>query len=101
MNSDDVIRIPLFQTKPASVDQDKVQHRDLKRNDVIKLAESKGYSAKPCVAEDKVAVKIGKADDPNERIRYTVDGQILVVDEGFYWQVGTVDEWAKYLEEQQ
>jgi hypothetical protein len=67
------------------------------REEVLKLAENKGYQAKPCVAENMMAVKIGKADDPNERMRYTADGQILVVDEGYYWQVGGVDEWAKYL----
>ena len=49
------------------------------RDEAIKLAESKGYSAKPCVAENMMAVKIGKADDPNERMRYTADGQILVI----------------------
>ena len=67
------------------------------REEVIALAEAKGYRAKSCVAEDKMAVKIGKADHPNERMKLTADGQVLVVDEGYYWQVGGVDEWAKYL----
>jgi hypothetical protein len=67
------------------------------REQAIALAEAKGYRAKPCAAEDKMAVKIGKADDPNERMRLTPDGQVLVVDEGYYWQVGSVDEWAAYL----
>ena len=71
------------------------------REDVIALAVSKGYRAKPCAAENFMAVKLGKADNPNERMRLTESGQVLVVDEGFYWQVGTADEWAEYLQEQQ
>jgi hypothetical protein len=67
------------------------------REEVIALAESKGYRAKPCVDESRMAVKIGKADHPNERMKLTADGQVLVVDEGYYWQVGGVDEWAEYL----
>ena len=67
------------------------------REDIIKLAESKGYSAKPCASENLMMVKIGKADNPNERMKVTADGQVLVVDEGHYWQVGSVDEWANYL----
>lgn len=67
------------------------------RDDIIKLAESKGYSAKPCASENLMMVKIGKADNPNERMKLTADGQVLVVDEGHYWQVGSVDEWGNYL----
>ena len=70
------------------------------RDDIIKFAESKGYSAKPCASENLMMVKIGKADNPNERMKLTADGQVLVVDEGHYWQVGTVGEWTKYLQEQ-
>lgn len=72
----------------------------MNREEIIKLAESKGYCAKPCVAENFIAVKIGKADSPNERMKLTADGQVLVVDEGYYWQVGGVGEWAEYLQGQ-
>jgi hypothetical protein len=47
-----------------------------------------------------MAVNVGKAEDTNERMRLTGSGQLLVVDEGCYWQVGTTDEWAKHLQEQ-
>ena len=47
-----------------------------------------------------MAVNIGKAEDTNERMRLTDSGQLLVVDEGCYWQVGTTEEWAKHLQEQ-
>lgn len=70
------------------------------REEVISLAESKGFQAKPCASENLMMVKIGKADNPNERMKLTADGQVLVVDEGHYWQVGTVDEWTQYLQEQ-
>ena len=70
------------------------------RDDVIKLAEGKGYRAKPCVADGMMAVNVGKAEDTNERMRLTDSGQLLVVDEGCYWQVGTTEEWAKHLQEQ-
>lgn len=67
------------------------------REEVIALAEAKGYRAKPCAADNLMAVKLGKADNPNERVRLTEHGQVLVVDEGYYWQVGSVDDWAEYL----
>jgi hypothetical protein len=72
----------------------------MNREDIIKLAESKGYQAKPCAADGMMAVNVGKAENTNERMRLTESGQLLVVDEGCYWQVGSVDEWAKYLQEQ-
>ena len=72
----------------------------MNREEVIALAESKGLQAKPCALESMMAVNVGKAEDPNERMRLTDSGQVLVVDEGCYWQVVTVDEWTQYLQEQ-
>lgn len=72
----------------------------MNREEVIALAESKGLQARPCPAEGMMAVNVGKAKDTNERMRLTDSGQLLVVDEGCYWQVGTTDEWAKHLQEQ-
>ena len=73
----------------------------MNREETIALAESRGLQAKPCASDGMMAVNVGKAEDPNERMRLTDSGQILVVDEGGYWQVGTVDEWAEYLQEKQ
>jgi hypothetical protein len=70
------------------------------REEVIALAEIKGLQAKPCAADGMMAVKVGNAEDTNERMRLTDSGQLLVVDEGYYWQVGTTEEWAKHLQEQ-
>jgi hypothetical protein len=50
------------------------------RDDIIKLAEGKGYRAKPCAADGMMAVNVGKAEDTNERMRLTDSGQLLVVD---------------------
>ena len=72
----------------------------MNREETIALAESRGLQAKPCAADGMMAVNVGKAEDTNERMRLTESGQVLVVDEGCYWQVGTVDEWAEYLQEQ-
>ena len=73
----------------------------MNREEVIALAKSKGLQAKPCALESMMAVNVGKAEDPNERMRLTESGQVLVVDEGCYWQVGEVDEWSEYLQEKQ
>ena len=73
----------------------------MNREEVIALAKSKGLQAKPCALESMMAVNVGKAEDPNERMRLTESGQVLVVGEGCYWQVGEVDEWAEYLQEKQ
>lgn len=70
------------------------------REETIALAETKGLQAKPCVLDGMMLVNVGKAGDTNERMRLTDTGQIFIVDEGCYWQVGTVDEWAKHLQEQ-
>ena len=70
------------------------------REKVIALAESKGLQARPCPADGMMAVNVGKAEDSNERMRLTDSGQLLVVDEGCYWQVGTTEEWAKHLNEE-
>lgn len=72
----------------------------MNREEVIALAKSKGLQAKPCALESMMAVNVGKAEDPNERMRLTESGQVLVVDEGCYWQVGTTEEWAKHLNEE-
>jgi hypothetical protein len=72
----------------------------MNREEVIALAESKGFQARPCPADGMMAVNVGKAEDTNERMRLTDSGQLLVVDEGCYWQVGTTEEWAKHLQEQ-
>jgi hypothetical protein len=53
----------------------------MNREEVIALAKSKGLQAKPCALESMMAVNVGKAEDPNERMRLTESGQVLVVDE--------------------
>ncbi len=67
------------------------------RDDIIKLANQSGFIAKPCVSEEYIAIRAGEAEDTNERMRLTEDGQILVVDEGYFWQVGTVEDVANAI----
>ena len=67
------------------------------REDVIRFANELGMVAKPCANEKYIAVRAGEAADTNERMRLTECGQMLVVDEGYYWQVGTVEDVANAI----
>jgi hypothetical protein len=61
------------------------------------MAGDAGLTAKPCASEEYIAIRAGEAEDTNERMRMTEDGQIFVVDEGYYWQVGTVQDVANAI----
>jgi hypothetical protein len=67
------------------------------RDDIIRLANESGMVAKFCANEKYIAVRAGEAEDTNERMRLTEYGQLLVVDEGYYWQVGTVEDVANAI----
>jgi hypothetical protein len=69
----------------------------MNREDVIRSANEAGMIAKPCASEEYIAIRAGEAEDTNERMRLTEDGQVLVVDEGYYWQVGTVEDVANAI----
>lgn len=61
-------------------------------NDVQALAEQKGRVVKHCHDPGYAALDCGEAPNTNERARITADGAFLTVDEGRYWQVGTLDD---------
>ncbi len=63
----------------------------MNRDDIIRMANEAGMVAKPCASEEYIAIRAGKPEDPNERMRMTEDGQLLIVDEGYFWQIGTVE----------
>lgn len=67
------------------------------RDDIIQLANQSGFIAKPCASEEYIAIRVGEAEDTNERMRLTEDGQVLIVDEGYFWQVGTVQDVANSI----
>ncbi len=69
----------------------------MNREEVIQLANQSGFIAKPCASVEYIAIRAGEAEDTNERMRMTEDGQIFVVDEGYYWQVGTVQDVANAI----
>jgi hypothetical protein len=69
----------------------------MNRDDIIRMAEQSGFIAKPCANEEFIAIKAGKAEDANERMRISGCGQFLVVDDGYYWQVGTVEDVANAI----
>lgn len=71
----------------------------MERIDVMQLAQSKGLVVEPCNHEGLIAVRLSKAPDgANERMRITADGAFLTIADGYYWQVGTVDDVKKYVE---
>ena len=72
--------------------------KDGERLAVIYQLKVKGYEAKPCVDPDKIALKVGKAEDTNERMHLSADGQLYIVDDGWYYQIGTVEEFKNWLE---
>ena len=72
--------------------------KDGERQAVIDQLKEKGYEAKPCVDPDMIALKVGEAEDPNERMRLTADGQFYIVDDGYYYQIGSVEDLKKFLE---
>ena len=67
------------------------------RDDIIRKARESGLVVEPCVSEDHIAVRVGEAVDSNERMRLTADMQLLVVNDGYYWQVGTVEDLANAI----
>jgi hypothetical protein len=61
-------------------------------DEVIALATEKGRVVKACHSPEHAALDCGAAPDTNERMRMTAGGALLTVDDGRYWQVGTLDE---------
>ena len=69
------------------------------RQAVIDQLKEKGYEAKPCVDPDMIALKVGEAKDTNERMHLSADGQLYIVDDGYYYQIGTVEDFKNWLED--
>ena len=64
------------------------------REDIIRMAQDIGWIVKPCYDPTMIAVQCGIAPDANERMRVTAEGAVLIVDDGYYWQIGTTQEVA-------
>jgi hypothetical protein len=75
--------------------------KPMTRDEVIALAHQQGLDAQPCQAPNFIAIKGEVAHDPNERMRMAAGGQCLIVHDGHYWQVGTVEEVASSLKPQE
>ena len=63
----------------------------LKIEEVIALANKKGRVVKACHSPEFAALDCGEAP-AGERMRLTADGALLTVNEGRYWQIGTLNE---------
>lgn len=70
----------------------------MNREQVMQEAQSVGLVVEPCHDEGCISVRSGEAKDTNERMRLTSDGVLLTVSDGYYWQVGTVEDVARYVE---
>jgi len=60
-------------------------------DEVIALATEKGRVVKACHDPEYAALDCGEAP-AGELMRLTSDGALLTVDDGRYWQVGTLDD---------
>lgn len=70
----------------------------MNREQVMESARSVGLVVEPCAMDCLIAVRGEKAPtDTNERMRMTSDGAMLTVSDGYYWQIGTVDDVANYV----
>jgi hypothetical protein len=72
----------------------------LSRDEAIKKATERGLIVKPGALEYLVSVRTDKVPpDNNERMRITASGNLLIVEDGYYWQVGTTDDLIRWMEE--
>ena len=68
------------------------------REQIAEQLTSKGFTVQLCVDPGLIAMRVDVAcPDPNERMRLTETGQLLTVIDGYYYQVGTVEDFEKYL----
>ena len=67
------------------------------RDQVMEMARNAGLVVEPYSSKRHIAVRAGVAENPNERMRLTSDGALLTVRDGYYWQVGTVEDVANHL----
>jgi acyl-coenzyme A synthetase/AMP-(fatty) acid ligase len=70
----------------------------MNRDQVMQMARDAGLVVEPCVAEDFISIRVGEAPaGTSERMRLTADGALMIVNDGYYWQVGSVDDVASYV----
>ena len=69
----------------------------MNREQVMADARAAGLVVEPCAMESLIAVRGDKAPETNERMRLTSNGALLTVADGYYWQIGTVEDLANHL----
>ena len=68
------------------------------RDQVMQKAREKGLIVEPCVDKSFISIRVGEAPaGTNERMRMTADGAVMTVNNGYYWQVGSIDDVANYV----
>lgn len=71
----------------------------MNREQVMQEARSVGLVVEPCREEDFIAIQSDKAPEgTTERMRMASDGSVFTVADGYYWQVGTVEDVSKYVQ---
>jgi len=72
----------------------------MSRDEAIKKATERGLIVNPGAIEYLVSVRTDTAPpDNNERMRITASGNLLIVEDGYYWQVGTTEDLIRWTEE--
>jgi hypothetical protein len=70
------------------------------RDEAIKAVTERGLIVKPGALEYLVLVRMEAVPpDNNERMRITASGGLLVVKDGYYWQLGTTEDLIRWMEE--
>ena len=71
----------------------------MNREQVMQEARTVGLVVEPCNDENFIAIRASEVSPGiTERMRITSDGACLTVADGYYWQVGTVEDVANYVE---
>ena len=71
----------------------------MNREQVMNDARSAGLIVEPCRAEECIAVRSEKVPEgSNERMRLSANGSFFTVADGYYWQIGTVEDVANYVQ---
>jgi len=75
---------------------------NLSKESVMRDAEAAGLIVQACHDDNFIAVRADKAPEgTQERMRMTSNGSLFTVSDGYYWQIGTVEDVANYVRSKQ
>lgn len=84
---------------PSHGSMGEVVQEGMTREQVMKNARSLGLIVEPCRMEEFIAVRSEKVPEgSNECMRLSANGSFFTVSDGYYWQIGTVEDVANYVQ---